>query len=198
MQKLGYIVTDRKINGVKDFVGVVNDISLADPTKPVLIVGIKLAKKYIDNFSILDKKVNDKLFWTFKKTEKREDFENDINNFYNYIIYNISNNIKYYYINILKLKYNKIKKLYNIIFSSEKKYIYISNNMMYFLHNEKDVFGISISILEFLNIDIKKLFKKIYSNENNIICTNMSNCVKSIKTEIGNKKYVVPYFMSIL
>jgi len=198
MQKLGYIVTDRKINGVKDFVGVVNDISLADPTKPVLIVGIKLAKKYIDNFSILDKKVNDKLFWTFKKTEKREDFENDINNFYNYIIYNISNNIKYYYINILKLKYNKIKKLYNIIFSSEKKYIYISNNMMYFLHNEKDVFGISVSILEFLNIDIKKLFKKIYSNENNIICTNMSNCVKSIKTEIGNKKYVVPYFMSIL
>lgn len=198
MQKLGYIVTDRKINGVKEFVGVVGDISLADPTKPVLIVGIKLAKKYIDNFSILDKKVNDKLFWTFKKTEKREDFENDINNFYNYIIYNISNSIKYYYINILKLKYNKIKKIYNIIFSSEKKYIYISNNMIYLLHNEKDVFGISISILEFLNIDIKKLFKKIYSNENNIICTNMSNCVKSIKTEIGNKKYVVPYFMSIL
>jgi hypothetical protein len=70
--------------------------------------------------------------------------------------------------------------------------------MIYLLHNENDVFGISISILEFLNIDIKKLFKKIYSNENNIICTNMSNCVKSIKTEIGNKKYVVPYFMSIL
>jgi hypothetical protein len=70
--------------------------------------------------------------------------------------------------------------------------------MLYFLHNDKNVFGISISILEFLNIDVKKIFKKLYSNENNIICTNMSNCVKSIKAEIGNKKYVVPYFMSIL
>ena len=198
MQKLGYIVTDRKINGVKEFVGVVDDISLADPTKPVLIVGIELAKKYINNFSILNKKVNDNLFWTFKKTEKRVDFENDINYFYNYIIYNISNNIDYYYINILKLRYNKIKKLYNILFSGNKKYIYISNNMLYFLHNDKNVFGISISILEFLNIDVKKIFKKLYSNENNIICTNMSNCVKSIKAEIGNKKYVVPYFMSIL
>jgi len=197
MRKLGYIVTDKKINNVKDFVGVVDDISLADPTKPVLLVGIENAKKNIKNFSILNKKVNDNLFWTFKKTEKRVDFENDINYFYNYIIYNITRNIKYYYINILKLKYNKIKKLYNILFSGEKNYIYISNNMLYVLYNGS-VLGISLSILEYINVDTKKIFKKLYSNENNIICTNASDCVKSIKAEIGNKKYVVPYFMSIL
>ena len=104
MKKLGYIVTDRKINNVKDFVEVVNDISLTDSTKPVLLVGLENAKKNIENFSILNKKVNDNLFWTFKKTEKRVDFENDINYFYNYIIYNITRNIKYYYINILNLK----------------------------------------------------------------------------------------------
>jgi len=197
MNKLGYIVTDRKISNVKEFVGVVDDISLADPTKPVLIVGIDLAKKYIDKFSILDKKVNDNLFWTFKKTENRVDFENDINYFYNYIIYNIYKNINYYYINILKLKYNKIKKLYNILFSTNKKYIYISNNIIYLLYN-KNILGISITILEYLKIDMKKFFKKLYSNENNVICTNASDCVKSIKSEIGNNKYAIPYFMSIL
>lgn len=197
MEKLGYIVTDRKINNVKDFVGVVNDISLADPTKPVLLVGIENAKKNIKDFSILKKKVNDKLFWTFKKTEKRVDFENDIDYFYNYIINNITSNIKYYYINILKLRYNKIKKLYNILFSGEKKYIYISNNMLYILYNGA-VLGISISIMEYMKIDIKKFFRKLYSNKNNIICTNASECVKSIKAEIGNKKYVIPYFMSML
>lgn len=197
MEKLGYIVTDRKINNVKDFVGVVNDISLAGPTKPILIVGIENAKKNIENFSILDKKVNDKLFWTFKKTENRVDFEHDINYFYNYIINNISSNIKYYYINILKLKYNKLKKLYNILFSGEKKYIYISNNMLYILYNGS-VLGISISILEYIKIDLKKFFKRLYSNKDNIICTNASDCVRSIKAEIGNKKYVIPYFMSML
>jgi hypothetical protein len=198
MSCLGYIVSDSKIKNLKGFVEQVSDVSLADLTKPTLFVGVENARKNIEGFSILKKKYGDNIFWTYKKTEKRVDFEDDINYFYNNIIYNISCNIKYYYINILKLKYNKIKKLYNIIFSSEKKYIYISNNMIYLLHNEKDVFGISISILEFLNIDVKKIFKKLYSNENNIICTNMSNCVKSIKAEIGNKKYVVPYFMSIL
>ena len=197
MNKLGYIVTDRKIGNVKEFVGVVDDISLADPTKPILIVGIDLAKKYIDNFSILDKKVNDNLFWTFKKTENRVDFENDLNYFYNYIIYNIYKNINYYYINILKLKYNKIKKLYNILFSTNKKYIYISNNIIYLLYN-KNILGISITILEYLKIDMKKFFRKLYSNENNVICTNASDCVKSIKSEIGNNKYAIPYFMSIL
>ena len=197
MEKLGYIVTDRKINNVKDFVGVVNDISLADPTKPVLLVGIENAKKNIKDFSILKKKVNDNLFWTFKKTEKRVDFENDIDYFYNYIINNITSNIKYYYINILKLRYNKIKKLYNILFSGEKKYIYISNNMLYILYNG-NILGISISIMEYMKIDIKKFFRKLYSNKNNIICTNASECVKSIKAEIGNKKYVIPYFMSML
>jgi len=197
MKKLGYIVTDKKINNIKDFVEVVNDISLTDSTKPVLLVGIETAKKNIENFSILNKKVNDNLFWTFRKTEKRVDFENDINYFYNYIINNITKDIKYYYINILNLKYNKIKKLYNILFSGEKKYIYISNNMLYILYNGS-VLGISILVLEYINVDTKKLFRKLYSNENNIICTNASDCVKSIKAEIGNKKYVVPYFMSIL
>lgn len=197
MKKLGYIVSDKKINNVKGFVEVVNDISLADTTKPVLLVGLENAKKNIKNFSILDKKVNDNLFWTFKKTEKRVDFENDIDYFYNYIINNISRNIKYYYINILKLKYNKIKKLYNILFSGERKYIYISNNMLYLLYNGS-VLGISISILEYINVDTKKFFRKLYSNENNIICTNASDCVKSIKSEVGNKKYVIPYFMSIM
>ncbi len=197
MEKLGYIVTDRKINNVKDFVGVVNDISLADPTKPILLVGIENAKKNIKDFSILKKKANDNLFWTFKKTEKRVDFENDIDYFYNYIINNITSNIKYYYINILKLRYNKIKKLYNILFSGEKKYIYISNNMLYILYNG-NILGISISIMEYMKIDIKKFFRKLYSNKNNIICTNASECVKSVKAEIGNKKYVIPYFMSML
>ena len=197
MQKLGYIVTDKNIRGVKDFVGVVDDISLTDPTKPVLIVGLDLAKKYIKDFSILEKKVNDNLFWTFKKTEKRVDFENDINYFYKYIINNITRNIKYYYINILKLNYKSIKKLCNIVFSGEEKYIYISNNMIYLLH-EGNILGISIQILEYVKIDVKKVFKKLYSAKNNIICTSASECVKGIKGELGNKKYAVPYFMSLI
>ena len=197
MRKLGYIVSDRKLNNVKDFVEVVNDISLADLSKPTLLVGLELAKKNVKNFSILDRKNNDNLFWTFKKTERRVDFENDIDYFYNYIINNIINNIKYYYINILKLRYTRIKKLYNIVFSRERKYIYISNNMIYVLYDGA-ILGVSLEMLEYINIPREKILSKLYSNKNNVICTNSSECVKCINHDIGNKKYAVPYFMSIL
>lgn len=197
MRKLGYIVSDRKFNNVKDFVEVVNDISLADLSKPTLLVGLELAKKNVKNFSILDRKNNGNLFWTFKKTERRVDFENDIDYFYNYIINNIINNIKYYYINILKLRYTRIKKLYNIVFSSERKYIYISNNMIYVLYDGA-ILGVSLEMLEYINIPREKVLSKLYSNKNNVICTNSSECVKCINHDIGNKKYAVPYFMSML
>ena len=36
---IGYIITDKKMNGINILVGQVNDISLADPSKPILIVG---------------------------------------------------------------------------------------------------------------------------------------------------------------
>jgi hypothetical protein len=73
MEKLGYIISDRKINNIKDFVGFTDDISLVDSTKPVLIVGIKKAKEYCGkNFNILKKKIGHNISWTFKKTERRD------------------------------------------------------------------------------------------------------------------------------
>lgn len=198
MSSLGYIVSDIKIKNLKGFVEQVNDVSLADSTKPTLFVGIENARKNIKDFSILNKKYENNVFWTFKKTEKRVDFEKDIDYFYNFIINNISCNIKYYYINIFNLKYNKIKKLYNILFSDNGKYIYISNDMIYLLYKNNIILGISLSLLEYIKIKKEKILDKLYSNKNNIICTDVSKCVKSIKNEIGDKKYVVPYFMSIL
>ena len=195
MSCLGYIVSDSKIKNLKGFVEQVSDVSLADLTKPTLFVGVENARKNIEGFSILKKKYGDNIFWTYKKTEKRVDFEDDINYFYNNIIYNISCNINYYYINILKLKYNKIKKLYNILFSSNKKYIYISNNMIYILYKENIILGISLNLLEYIKIKKDKILDKLYSNKNNVICTDVSQCIKSIKNEIGNNRYVVPYFM---
>ena len=198
MNELGYIVCDKKLRNIKGFVKCVDDFSLVDLTKPTLLVGIENARKNIKTFSILNKKIGNKLFWTYKKTENRVDFERDIVYFYKFIINNIINNIKYYYINIYNLKYSKIKILYNILFNNNKKYIYISNDMIYLLYNNNNILGISLQIIEYIKIDKKKILKKLYSNKNNVICTDASTCVSEIKEEIGNNKYVIPYFMSIL
>lgn len=52
MEYLGYIVADRKLNNIKDFVGFSNDLPLLDSTKPVLVVGLKGQRKYLAKSSI--------------------------------------------------------------------------------------------------------------------------------------------------
>ena len=70
MEKLGCIVSKAKISDLKGFVEQVDDISLADSTKPILIVGYNNAKKIASEkskeFDILNKSLDKYLFWTFK------------------------------------------------------------------------------------------------------------------------------------
>lgn len=183
MEKLGYIVSKRKINDVRDYIGVVNDVKLADPNKPMLIIGFEVAKKYSSNFSILDKKLSDNVFWTFNKTESRDDYENDIKKFYKHVIEDAIKRIPYFYVNILTLKYQKVKKIYNFLFNSyntENKYIYMSNGMVYLLYNAS-ILGFSLKIMKYCGIDIDKLINKLKEKENIIIYEDDCYLIKRLK-----------------
>lgn len=119
MKILGSIVSKRKIKDVVGFVEVVNDISkVSDPTKPILIVGLSEAKKLISDFSILEKSVGEDIFWTYGRTEKRDEHEFDLKSFYDYVLESAIKDIKYYYVNLLTIKLNSIKKLINILIVS--------------------------------------------------------------------------------
>ena len=188
---LGYIVCDKKIKNLDGFVVQVDNISLADTTKPILIVGWKNAKQDPRYKSILDKQLDENVFWTFSRTESRSDFEEDLKLYYNYIYNNILNNIIYNNINIFKLKYNKIKKLFNIL---KNKNIYLSNNMLYIPHDGR-VLGLSISILEYCGIKKEKILEKIKKLNSNIFEDNTKFIFKLSK-QLGDKKYAIPYFIS--
>ena len=192
---LGYIVTEKKLKNIDGFVEQVDDISLADSTKPILIVGWKKAKEHPKYSTILEKQLDEHVYWTFSKSESRSDFEDDLRIFYNIIYNNILNNIKYYYINIYKLKYSNIKKLYNLILTSgEVKNIYLSNSLLYVPHDGK-ILGLSLTDLEYCNIPIDKVLNKIKSKGINIIEDN-GKFIFKLSKQLGNKKYAIPYFIS--
>ncbi len=200
MEKLGYIVADRCFDGIKEYVGCVNDVSLADPTKPILIVGLKRAKEYCgDNFSILNKKISDNVWWTFKKTERRQDFERDILLFYKNIINNIINNINYYYINLYKLNYTSIKKIFNILYDQNSiKYIFIKNDMLYMLYKDHDILGISFKMLKYIGVNRKKAFMKVRKAPGVIINFDSSKIALDFRRDIQYHDYVIPYIMKVL
>ena len=199
MAKLGYIISDNVIREKNSFVGYVKDISEADPTKPILYIGYKKAKSIEGYKNILEKKINNNIFWTFKKTESRSDYEIDLEKFYKYIINNILSTIHYSYINIINIKYNKLKKLYNIILNyTKQKYIYISKNMIYFKY-EDNTYGISLSLLEYIGINKDKILQRIKANKSNIIIYDKTEKVHKILKEVGyDNRYSVPYLMEQL
>lgn len=195
MKPLGYIVTDRKMNDIEGFVEQVKDFTDADSTKPILIVGWNNAKLHRGYRSILEKELAPGVFWTFKKSESRSEFEQDLKDFYKYIYKIILDNIDYYYINILTLKYSKLKKLYSIFNSKERKNIYISDSLIYTLYDGK-VLGVSLDVLEYCGIKRDKVLSLLSSNPANKIYDNSHKWMIRLCKYLGNKKYAVPYFIS--
>jgi hypothetical protein len=192
---LGYIVTDRKLKNIDGFVGQVGDISLADSAKPILIASWKKAKEDPRYKGILDKKLDENLYWTFSPTESRSDYEEDLKNFYNIIYNNILNNIDYYYINIFKLKYSNIKKLYNIILNSKEiESIYLSRDILYIPYDGK-VLGLSLQVLGYCKIAREKIINKIKQKGIRVI-EDDEKIIFKLSKQLGNKKYAIPYFVS--
>ena len=120
----------------------------------------------------------------------------DIKKFYEYILNKVIGNIKYYYVNLLTIKYNKAKSLLNIIYNSDLKYIYINNNIIYIYYNNY-ILGVSLDIAEYMGIKREKIISKIVSNKHNKVAFSDSFLDSNMRKVINNKKYVIPYFMSI-
>lgn len=195
MKVLGYIVTEHKMKGIENFVEQVNSIELADSTKPILLISWKNAKKHPKYTNILDRKLDDNLFWTFSKSENRSDFERDLEKFYNFIFTNFTNTVTYYYVNILKLHYNKLKKLYNIINSNIVKNIYINNRMVYIPFQNDKILGISLQILSYCGIKQSKVLSRIFKNSNNRQVDSTDKNTIKLERKLGDKKYVIPFLV---
>lgn len=195
MKILGYIVTEHKMRGIESFVEQVNSIELADSTKPILLISWKNAKKHPKYTNILDRKLDTNLFWTFSKSENRSDFERDLEKFYTYIFTNISNTVTYYYVNILKLRYTKIKKLYNIINSNIDKNIYINNRTVYIPFQNDKILGISLQILSYCGIKQSKVFSRIFKNSHNKQVDSTDRATIKLERKLEDKKYVIPFLI---
>ena len=192
MKILGYIVTEKKLTGVYGFVKQVDDVSDADLTKPTLIIGWELAKQF-DGYDILDRRLGDKLFWTFKRTENRSTLESDLLKFYDFVKENAIKNCEYKFISIFKLGFEKAKKLVGILNSKTKRNIYISNDIVYTSFGNA-IIGVSLVELEYCKINPDKVLNKIKNNPSITLISSDDWKIQKLERFLGNNKYAVPYF----
>lgn len=194
MNKIGNIVTNGKqnvyselFNVVKSYDNIINDL-------PTLIVGWEKAKSIIPNIDILNKQYGN-VWWTFTKTERRCDYEEDIIDFYKFAITYVMGRIKYVYIDLINYRLSSIKKVIKFLENSSSKTIFLTrnNNFMFVYSKEYNtIFGISLTLCEYIGIPKKKVIKLVNNGEF-IYTTSFIN--SDIRRIIGsNTHYILPLY----
>ena len=174
---------------------------------PVLIVGLENAREILSSeFNILNREYRDgQIWWTLSKTEKRIDYDKNIDDFYDYCINNLLSNTVYENINIINLNYSNAKRYIEFIRNKDKKYYFNHNNKFIFVYytkennNIKYIYGISLNTSAFFGISKKKLINLIKNNDNNIEIKNFysipNKVRKLINDDIVSKMVLNGYFM---
>lgn len=174
------------------------DMSCRDESLPTLIIGYENAKKYINGFSILKKYYADSnIYWTFKKNESAVDYEADLDSFYATVIKDFCDNIRYRFIDIIRINLKIAKKLINFVKSDDKKLVFNENDRFLYVYCERyaTVFGFSLSTSRFFGIEPKKIMDLFKDNENNGFIYDFSIIPNKVKRITGDKmeKFIALY-----
>ena len=198
MQKIGNFICSPKTKIDEDIFHKFKTCEEIDNNLPTLIIGLDNAKKCISNFSILNKVYKNGNFrWTLKKNERRIDYEEDLHNFTDYCYNNIIKDIKYVYIDLINYSLSRIKNFIKYLNNKNVKYCYQSfNEGFIFLFDKKynTVYGLSLTLCEYLGIRKEKVLTKLFSNKNIIQILKLNFFNDNIKKIININPHYIPSF----
>lgn len=205
MTYIGNILTNSNIKIGNEF-KVVKTLDEVDSRLPTLIIGWQFAKQIIPSFNILNKKyiINDiSIYWTFKKSERKAEYDNDIEAFKYTCYQNLLNSVNYKYIDISYFKYNNIKRFLLFIHNNKNiKYFYLTSNQQFlFIYNPANnknntVCGISLSLCNYLGVNVEKLINNIKSNKLNKFIYTPTFINDSFKQFLYSNLYLIPFLES--
>jgi len=190
---LGNIVTVYKIE--EDKFRISPTLESINKDLPTLIIGWDTTKELMgEKVSILHKKINDNLYWTFSPKERKVEYDKDIISFKKLCFNKIGKEIPYVYLDILHGKFHINKKIIQKIYSLDDPISYISKNNMLYIFGENIIFGVDLNICELIGINKEKIIEKIDNIPNSILIGNeiFNKCKEYIK-KLDNREKLVPY-----
>jgi hypothetical protein len=190
------IVSTNNIDVSKDF-NVVYSMDNIIHGIPTLIVGYDIVDKLYPDFDILDIKISENIYWTFKRMENRDKFNEDLDWFVTHVYAELTKDLVYIFADPILLKKQSLVKIIRKIHSLKKIVSYIHDDMIY-IYGEKLLFGVDLRLLKFLGMDVVKLKDKIkristdFLDDEDILIE-----YKNTVETLGNKVRYIPYLFSI-
>ena len=156
--KIGNIVSTSSVSVSEDF-NVVQSLDEIIQGLPTLIVGWDYVKKNYPDYDVTDRKLADNLYWTVKKTEKRDIYEEDLFYFIQNTYNGLVKDIDYYYLDPFSFNRKQLVRLLKKL-NTCKSISYHHDNMVY-IYVEDYILGIDISLMEFIGFKYDKIIDKI-------------------------------------
>lgn len=133
---------------------------------PTLIVGTDLAKTYLGSkINFINRKVDEKTFWTYKVTEKRSSNEIDVNKFKDAVVSTLKKKIKFTNFNVLTRSISDVKRFLSFLKNNSGVCYVISDKNLYISYND-NVVGVSFDEIEYIGIKKDKILRKLSLTNN--------------------------------
>jgi hypothetical protein len=175
---------------VSEQFNVVDSMDKIIPELPTLIVGFDYVNKHYPDFDITDFKIKDGLYWTFKRTEIRDKYEEGLSFFIRKVYAERMENIQYVFVDVIQFSRKQINKIIKKIKEIDKKYLYYENNMI-FIYGGEYIFGIDIPLLKYIGVNMEKFKSKIKNDSSVFICKD-KDYIKLMKS-MGSEPHTIPY-----
>lgn len=195
LMKIGNIVSSSKLDIPEEFnvVKSINDIIIGLPT---LIIGWNYVDKNYPNYDITNIMISENLYWTFKKTEKRDKFEEDLRFFIKKAYNNLILGMSYVFIDPIQYNSSKLIKIIKKIKNSNN-ISYCHNNMIY-IYTDNIIFGVDLNLMEYIGFNVNKLKNKLMKNSTIFLDKNdiFSEYEKYV-LELNNEIKYIPYLYKL-
>lgn len=196
MKYLGNIVTDSRINNL-EYYNIVKSLEKIIPDIPTLIVGYhKTISVYGENFSILDWKLGNNLYWTYGRRERGDRFLEDIEKFKTLCLNYMIKTVDYRLFNVLLESVDRKKEFLSYIKDKKDKIVYIDDDMVYLYEDNKHVMGFSLRDIEYSGGNKKKILSILLSDEKNKVLNSKDVFNNEFNITLKNKPYIIPYLYS--
>jgi hypothetical protein len=197
MKKIANIVSDNTIN-VSEIFNVVKTMDKIQHGLPTLIVGLDLADKLYPDFDITEICLAPNVYWTFKKTQKRDKHAEDLNFFINKVYTDMLKGVTYYFVDLIQNQTKTLKRVIKKIREFKHITTYIHKDMVY-LYSDNLIFGIDLKLAKYVGMDVDKLILKIKSIST-VFLTNDEILIEYKKNleEMEFQARYIPYLVSII
>jgi hypothetical protein len=197
MRKIANIVSQNNVD-VSEAFNVVKTIDEIQCGLPTLIVDFDYVNKTYPDFDITDSYLGDNLWWTFKKSQKRDKYAIDLENFVNTTYNNLLKGVPYFFVDLIQNQPKTLVRVIRKIYDFKEIYTYVNGDMMY-VYGQNVVFGIDLRLAKYMGIDSNKIKNKIkekstvFLGDNEILIE-----YKNILLENENHTRYFPYLISII